>query len=533
MGGLNRDFIDAHTVGFDALEAVCREYPPERTAELCGLPQEQLETAAEWIGTTANVVSTVLQGFYQSVEATASSSLVNTLHLITGKIGRPGAGPLLMAGQPSAMSNREAGADGSYPGYRNPHSEAQMRDLCRLWNLDFDKFHPEVPKDILLMMETAERGEIEFMWVIGTNPIVSLPDQNRTRRILQQMFLVVQDPFIDTETVELADIYLPTGMWGEKTGCVTNAERSVNLLLKAVEPPGQARNDFDIFVDVAGRLGFKDKDGAPLVPFSSPQDAFEDWRKVSKGRPCDYSGMTYDLILEMGAVRWPCNDEHPRGCERLYEDFRFWTGIDEAETYGSDFLTGNKLTRSDYALIDPKGKAFLKPVHWRRQPNPTSQDYPFTLITGRVVYHFHTRTKTGRSPELDRRAPHAYCEIHPDDAARLQVATGDRLEIISPHGRCEVLAMVVDTVRPGEVFIPFHYGQGDQSANQHTWYARDPVSNQPQLKSSPAQVRRLSFGEPEAWLMDRLIELSGESNEPYAARTYGETRNEAVEAPPV
>ena len=181
------------------------------------------------------------------------------MHLLHGAIGKPGAGPLLMAGQPSAMSNREAGADGSYPGYRNPHNQAQMRDLCELWNLDFDTSIPRCPKDIVTMLETAERGEIEFMWVIGTNPLVSLPDQNRTRKILDKLFLVVQDPFVDAESVELADIYFPAAMWGEKTGCITNADRSVNLLLKAVEPPGEARTDFDIFVEVAERLGFKDQ----------------------------------------------------------------------------------------------------------------------------------------------------------------------------------------------------------------------------------------------------------------------------------
>jgi ferredoxin-nitrate reductase len=528
-GWVQREFVSKYTVGFDQLEAVTREYPPERVAEICGIPREQLETAAEWVGTMPRMVSTVLQGFYQSVEATASSSLVNTVHLLTGAIGKPGAGPLLMAGQPSAMSNREAGADGSYPGYRNPHSEAQMRDLCALWNLDFDTFHPEVPKDILLMMETAERGEIEFLWVIGTNPLVSLPDQNRTERILRRLFLVVQDPFIDTETVELADIYFPAAMWGEKTGCVTNADRSVNLLLKAVEPPGQARSDLDIFVEAANRLGFKDRDGKPLIPFKEPKDAFEEWRKVSKGRPCDYSGMTYDLILQMGAVRWPCNDQHPRGSERLYEDLRFWTGIDECESYGVDFLTGNKSTRSDYARIDPKGKAFLRPVHWRRQPNPVTEEYPFLLITGRVVYHFHTRTKTARSMALNERAPHAYVEIHPDDAARLEIGLGDRVEITSLLGRWEGVAMVVDTVRLGEVFVPFHYGHGDQAANQHTWYARDPVSHQPQLKSSPVKVRRLSFGQPEPWLLARLAELNGESVEPFAAREFGGTVNHPVQ----
>jgi anaerobic selenocysteine-containing dehydrogenase len=518
---INRDFINSHTVGFDTLEAVAREYPPERAAAICDIGQHELETAAEWIGTTPRMVSTVLQGFYQSVEATASSSLVNTVHLLTGAIGKPGSGPLLMAGQPSAMSNREAGADGSYPAYRNPHNEKHMKDLCKHWNLDFANFHPEVPKDILLMMETAERGEIEFMWVIGTNPLVSLPDQNRSRKILEKLFLVVQDPFVDTESVELADIYLPAAMWGEKTGCVTNADRSVNLLLKAVEPPGQARSDFDIVVDIAQRLGFKDKDGAPLIAFSEPKDAFEEWREVSKGRPCDYSGMTYDLILEMGSVRWPCNEQHPKGTERLYEDLRFWTGIDDCESYGADFLTGNKHTRTEYEHIDPKGKAFLKPAHWRRQPNPTTEEFPYLLITGRVVYHFHTRTKTGRSQALNRRAPHAYVEIHPDDAAQLGIGLGDLVEITSLHGRWEGPAMVVDTVRPGELFVPFHYGQGAQSANQHTWYARDPVSQQPQLKSSPVAIRRLSFGEPEPWLINRLAELDGQSLEPFATRDIG------------
>jgi anaerobic selenocysteine-containing dehydrogenase len=519
-GHVDRDFIAAHTIGFEEMEEVVREYPPERVAQICDIPQEQLETAAEWIGTTPKTVSTTLQGFYQSVEATAASSLVNSVHLLLGAIGKPGAGPLLMAGQPSAMSNREAGADGSYPGYRNPHSEKQMKDLCAHWNIDHAKFHPEVPNDILTMMETAERGEIEFMWVIGTNPIVSLPDQNRTRKILDKLFVVVQDPFVDTESVAFADIYFPAAMWGEKTGCVTNAERNVNLLLKAVEPPGEARSDFDIFVDVGRRLGFTDKDGAPLLDFKEPRDAFDEWRRVSKDRPCDYSGMTYELILKKGAVRWPCNEQFPEGCERLYEDLRFWTGIDECESYGANFLTGNKHTRSDYEHIDPKGKAFLKPAHYRRQPNPTDDEFPFVLNTGRNVYHFHTRTKTARSEVLNRHAPRAYVEVNPDDAARLGIGQGDLVEVMSRQGRWEGPAIVVDTVRKGEVFIPFHYGNGTASANQHTLYARDPVSKQPQFKSSPVQVRRLGFGTPEPWMEARLEELNGGRTEPFATRTY-------------
>ncbi|MBN9507232.1 MAG: molybdopterin-dependent oxidoreductase [Altererythrobacter sp.] len=375
-GWVDRDFVDAHTVGFADMEAVVGEYPPERVAQLCEIPQADLETAAEWIGTTERFVSTVLQGFYQSVEATAASSLVNSVHLLRGAIGKPGAGPPLMAGQPSAMCNREAGAGGSYPAYRNAHNEAQMRDLAALWNLDYAHFRHEVPNDIMTMMETAERGDIEFLWVIGTNPLVSLPDQNRSRRILDKLFLVVQDPFVDAETVDLADIYFPAAMWGEKTGCITNADRSVNLLLKAVDPPGEARSDFDIVVEAATRLGFEDRHGAPLIPFTDSKQAFAEWGRVSKGRPCDYSGMSYELILEMGAVRWPCNDRHPRGCERLYEDLNFGTAIDYCETYGHDFLSGAPRTRADYEHIDPKGKAFLRPVQWRRQPNPVLRPIP-------------------------------------------------------------------------------------------------------------------------------------------------------------
>jgi anaerobic selenocysteine-containing dehydrogenase len=514
-------FIAAHTVGFEAMARTVREYPPGRVADICGISEDALRTAAAWIGTTPRVVSTVLQGFYQSVEATAASSLVNSVHLLLGAIGKPGAGPLQMAGQPSAMSNREAGADGSYPAYRNPHNQSHMRDIAALWNIDPALFHPEVPNDILTMMETAERGEIEFMWIIGTNPLVSLPDQNRSRRILERLFLVVQDPFYDTETAQIADIYLPAAMWGEKTGCITNADRSVNLLQQAVAPPGESRSDFDIFVTVAGRLGMRDRDGRPLLPWGGPREAFEEWRRVSRGRPCDYSGMTYELIQEMGAVRWPCNERFPRGAVRLYEDLHFWTGLDDCETYGADFMTGNKLTRDDYREVDPKGKAFLKAAKWRPMPNPTDASFPFVLNTGRVVYHFHTRTKTGRSPLLQGAVPTAYVEIHPDDARRLEIALGDLVALEGPHGHWEGPAMVVDTVRPGELFVPWHFGAGAHAANQHTWYARDPVSKQPQFKSSPVAVRRIGFGAPEPWLLKRLAELQETSGEPYAARTYG------------
>ena len=324
-GAVDQAFVDKHTVGFAKLKEIAGEYPPERVAEICGIFAQDLKMAVEWIGSTERMVSTALQGFYQSVQATAASSLVNTVHLLRGAIGKRGAGPLLMAGQPSAVCNRETGAGGSFPAYRNPQNPKHMEELCELWNLDPEDFHPETPRDILTMMETVERGELEFLWVVGTNPIVSLRDQNRTAKILEKLFVVVQDPFVDMETLVFADLYLPAAMWGAKTGCITNADRSVNLLLKAVDPPGEARADLDIFIELARRMDLKDRDGNDFVPFHNSREAFDEWRKISKSRPCDYSGMTYESILEHGAIRWPCNEEHPLGTERLYEDLRFRT----------------------------------------------------------------------------------------------------------------------------------------------------------------------------------------------------------------
>lgn len=233
--------------------------------------------------------------------------------------------------------------------------------------------------------------------------------------------------------------------------------------------------------------------------------------------------MTYELILEMGAVRWPCNEKYPRGAERLYEDLHFWTDADACESFGVDFYTGRGTSPAEYRRADPAGKAILRPVHWHAHPNPVSDEYPLLLNTGRLVYHFHTRTKTARSDVLNAHAPAVYVEIHPEDAAGLGIELGDAVEIRSPHGRSEAIAMVVDTVRRGEVFAPFHYGGADQSANTHTWYARDAVSKQPHFKSSPVALRRLSFGEPPRWLRSRLEELTGATNEPFSSRTYGDT----------
>ena len=228
----------------------------------------------------------------------------------------------------------------------------------------------------------------------------------------------------------------------------------------------------------------------------------------------------------------PATSSTRRGPSGSYEDLHFWTGIDECESYGADFLTGNKHTRADYEKIDPNGKAFLKPVHWRQQPNPPTEEFPFVLNTGRVVYHFHTRTKTGRVDGAEPARAACLCrDSSRPTPTRLSIELGDLVEITSPHGRWEGPAMVVDTVRPGRSVhaVPLRPGIAMQLTST-PGTRRDPVSQQPQFKSSPVALRRLSFGQPEPWLLERLAELNGKFKEPFASLEFGGTVNRTVQA---
>src|SRR5690606_22931967 len=228
-------YVQAHTVGFGELAQTVRDYPPEHAAEITGVPAERIRAAARLLGTTERLVSTVLQGFYQSHQATAAAVQVNNMHLIRGMLGRPGAGVLQMNGQPTAENTREAGADGDLPGFRNWSNDSHIADLARVWNLDTMQIpHYAPPTHVMQMMRYAEEGSIRFMWITGTNPAVPLPDLARIRSILgdDRLFVVAQDIF-HTETCQLADVVLPAATWGEKTGTFTNTDRTVHLSEKA------------------------------------------------------------------------------------------------------------------------------------------------------------------------------------------------------------------------------------------------------------------------------------------------------------
>ncbi len=285
----------------------------------------------------------MLQGFYQSHQATAAAVQVNNIHIVRGMLGRPGCGVLQMNGQPTAQNTRECGADGDLPGFRNWANDAHVADLARVWNVEPMQIpHYAPPTHAMQIFRYAEEGSIRFLWVIGTNPAVSLPELARIRSILAQerLFLVVQDIFL-TETAQLADVVLPAATWGEKTGTFTNADRTVHLSEKAVEPPGEARPDLDIFLDFARRLGLQDKDGAAAGEVVGPRGAFEGWKECSRGRPCDYTGLSYDKLRGGSGIQWPCTDEHPDGTERLYADGALLgRRRTTARTYGRDLVTG-------------------------------------------------------------------------------------------------------------------------------------------------------------------------------------------------
>lgn len=478
-------------------------YTPERVAAICRIDPDELRRAAEVFGTSDRVSSTVLQGFYQSHQATAASCQVNNLHLLRGLIGKPGCGVLQMNGQPTAQNTRETGADGDLPGFRNWDNPEHVQQLAELWNVDSLAIpHWSPPTHAMQIWRYAEQGSIRFLWISATNPAVSLPELPRIRDILakEDLFVVVQDGF-RTETAQYADVVLPAALWGEKQGTFTNANRTVHLSDKAVEPPGEARSDLEIFLDYARRMDFRDRDGAPLIPWRDPEEVFEAWKECSRGRLCDYTALSYDKLRGHSGIPWPCDDEHPDGCDRLYADGVFPTHPDVCESYGRDLLTGGFVSPEQYEAMRPDGRALLKAAEYVAPPEEPDEEFPFVCTTGRTVYHFHTRTKTGRSRQLRRAAPEPWVELSAHDAAMLEVSEGDLVRVESPRGRVEA-PVRVGRGRDGVVFVPFHYGYWDSGADGHeraanelTLTAWDPVSKQPLYKVGAVRVTKLAAGE--------------------------------------
>ncbi|HEX6463032.1 MAG TPA: molybdopterin-dependent oxidoreductase, partial [Vicinamibacterales bacterium] len=463
-GLIDREYVEAHTTGFEALRDSLRDYTPERVSEITGLSVDLLyRTASLYGGARAAFIGWTM-GVNHSSKGTETVNAINNLALVTGNIGRAGAAPFSITGQCNAMGTRETGFSSSLPGYRAFESAADREELAAIWRVPPDRIPTARGLAYPDIVEAAVDRRIRALWVIGTNPIVSFPNLGVLRQALETLdFLVVQDGFHPTPTSELADLVLPAAIWGEKEGSYTNSERRVSRVSRAVDPPGEARSDFRIFLDVAEALGCRDD----LFPgWTQPSDAFDEWKRVSAGRICDYSGMTYDLIERHGGIQWPFTsshaDEDAGAPRRLYADGVFRTA---------------------------DGKARLIPTAWEPFPEQPTAAYPLVLNTGRTVEHWHTRTKTGEVPILERLSPGAWVEVNPRDARALELRPPHRVDVVSQRGRIRSLELrVTETVAPGQVFVPFHWAEWN--ANQVTQSAFDPISREPNYKQCAVRLER-------------------------------------------
>ena len=447
--------------GLEELLEHLRSWPVARAAAESGIGVEQLREAALAIGGAERCTIAWTMGVNHSVQGSETVALINTLAVLTGNIGRPGAAPFSITGQCNAMGTRETGFTASMPGYRAFDDPAARSELAALLAIDAGRLPTERGRAYPDIVNGVLSGRIKGLWVIGTNPVVSFPNREVLEAALSRLdLLVVQDGF-ETPTTALADVVLPAAIWGEKDGTFTNSERRVSRVRAAVPPPGEAKTDFDIVLAVADRWGCADE---LFSGWTSPRDAFEEWRRVSAGRPCDYSGITWERVDATGGVQWPCPADDPSvplaGTPRLYTDGRY-------------HRPGG---RPAVRVVEPE------PIRDRPRPR-----FPLLLNTGRTVEHWHTRTKTGRVPILEALSPEAWVEVNPVDAEMLGVRSGDHVRVESERGAVEkIRARVTATVRAGEVFIPFHWDE--RCANRLTDDQFDPISREPNYKQCAVRL---------------------------------------------
>ena len=466
-GLIDRDYIESHTSGFRELEQHLDKYTPERVAAVTGLSEEQIYRAALLYGRAKAPMLAWTMGVNHSTKGTETVNAINNLAVLTGNLGKPGASPFSITGQCNAMGTRETGFTASMPGYRKFESDGDRQELARLWNIDPDALPRSRGHAYPDIVEACVKGEIKALWIIATNPLVSFPNVAVLRQGFENLdFLVVQDGFHPTPTTEIADLVLPAAIWGEKDGTYTNSERRVSKVNKAVEPPEEARSDFDIFMAIAEKLGVRQA----LYPgWTKPEDAFEEWRRVSKGRLCDYSGLSYELLDRHHAVQWP------------------FTEADASSANGSRPETTRLYADGEFETDD--GRAELFAVEWEPYPEQPSRAFPFVFNTGRTVEHWHTRTKTKEVKILERMSPSAWLEMNPRDAKRLGLRPHELVTVVSPRSRIDHLELrITEIVAPGQVFMPFHYEE--KNSNRLTQSAFDPYSREPNYKQAAVRVEK-------------------------------------------
>ncbi|CAD5370561.1 Assimilatory nitrate reductase large subunit [Rubrivivax sp. A210] len=471
-GLVDADYIAAHTSGFPALRDRVREISPAQAAKTCGLKEADIVQAARWFaglaadGSRRPTLSLYCQGLNQSTSGTDKNSSLINLHLATGQIGRAGAGPFSLTGQPNAMGGREVGGlANQLSAHRDLADPAHRAEVAALWGVSQVPAAPGL--SAVEMFEAAADGRIKALWIACTNPAQSLPDQNLVRRALQRCeFVVVQEAYAHTATAACADLLLPASSWGEKAGTVTNSERRISRVYAAVPAPGQARDDWRIAVDVARRLEAllppRRADGTSLFPYETPESIWMEHRESTRGRDLDITGLSYAALEN--PQQWPCPQGASAGRARLYEDGRFAT---------------------------PDGRARFVAPAWRPVAEPRDARYPIALNTGRLRDQWHGMSRTGTLGRLYAHASEPALELHPQELARRHWAAGDLVRVSSRRGQLVLPVQASEAVMPAQAFIAMHWGpeaMAGLGVNALTTSAYCPQSMQPELKHAAVRL---------------------------------------------
>ena len=462
-GFVNEDRVEHFASGLSDLKELLEEYPPSRGAEITGCTEEKIIEAARAIGAAKAMLTFWFQGYNHSSQAVFKNNTLHNLSLLTENFCRPGAGPLSITGEANAMGNRWVGAlSHLLPGMRFVANSEHRQEVADFWNIPVEKIQPVPGRSILDIIKGLYSGDIRALWVMTTNPAASLPHTQWIKEGLAKAeLLVVQDIFHPTETTLLGNVILPAAQWCEKTGTFISAERRIELVEALIDPPGEAKPDYEIIWLVAQAMGFEKE-----FPYNSPEEVFEEFKRITRNRICDMNGVTYERLRGKVGPQLPCPEADHHGTPRLFTDWRF---------------------------PRPDGRASILARNYIEPADKIDAEYPFNLITGRLSGHFNTRTRTGRAPKLNATAPDCYVEIHPEDGARLGIAEGDEVEVESRRGRVCLPARLTDRLLIGTIYIPWHYGPAlgigeGKLANLVTNSVYDIHSKQPEYKFSAVKI---------------------------------------------
>jgi ferredoxin-nitrate reductase len=463
-GNIDFDFINDHTEGFEKYRTTVFERTIAEAAAICGIDEKDIRQAAMHIGNAKGFISMWTMGLNQSVIGVNKNLSLINLNLITGHIGKPGSGPFSLTGQPNAMGGREVGGLANLlPAHRDLSKEEHRNEVEKFWQVPLGTIQPKPGWTATEMFDALNDGKLKAVWIMCTNPLISLPDSRAAEQGLKNAkFVVVQDVSSKLETLAYADVVLPAAAWAEKQGTMTNAGRYISLLNKIVDPPGEALPDAEIICRFAKKMGYHGFD------YKNPAEIYAEHVALTKGTSIDISDLDYALLKEKRTVQWPYTKEiNGHGTARLFTDKKFYT---------------------------PSQKAIIHSfpdINLSEQPDAT---HPLILTTGRIRDQWHTMSKTGKVNKLKQHIGESFLEIHPDDAAQRKIADGELVEVVNGRGNVRVKAKLSSTIKKGVCFLPMHWGKILNSdlnrANNLTNNLVDPVSKEPDFKFSTVQVWR-------------------------------------------